>query len=430
MKIEIRLLAAVLAFGGATASGADNRNTIPLWEAAEHAVEQSGLTAPGSKPFHLVAEIVELTNPKSDYRAKVDEYWVAPDKWRRTIESPEFSQMLIVNGDKVSEKDDGDYFPWWLNDLVTAMVNPLPMAEMLKQTNAQVQRPQAGQMANRCVRLTTKIDNWTFCFEGEHGLLSSVFVRGFDAEFRDYKGFGEKQVARTLVIDPEPGTTIEAKVKHLEELAHPEEAMFDVEQVTPAQDRIRSVKVDQETVRRLSTTSTDITWPTVGEGPTKGGCAVYLSADRSGTIREVWPHGCDNAGLQDPLREMVKRWRLKPAVEGGTPVQIESLVTFSFNTQTEKSKALPVLTDAEARKLATDIVEPVFPPGSVAKGQEIVVQISVDETGKLTGVGNTHNLSTPTFLTAYAALKRWHFQPYIKDGKAQYFHAEIVFHER
>jgi hypothetical protein len=426
----MRLLAAVFAFGLAAASGADNRNAISLGEAAEHAVEQSRLTLAGSKPFHLVAEIVEVTNPKSDYRAKVDEYWVAPDRWRRTIESPEFSQTLIVNGDKVSEKDTGDYFPWWLNDLVTAMVDPLPMAEMLKQTNAQVQKPQAGQMVNSCVRLTTKIDNWTFCFEGERGLLSSVFARGFDAEFRDYKGFGEKQVARTLVIDPEPGTTIEAKVKHLEELSHPDEAMFVVDQPTPPQDRIRSVKVDQETVRRLATTSTEVTWPTVGEGPTKGGCAVYVSADRNGNIREVWPHGCDNAGLQDPLREMVRKWRLKPAIEGGTPVQVESLVTFSFETQTEKSKTLPVLTDAEARNLATDIVEPVFPPGSVAKGQQIVVQISVNETGKLTGVGNSHNLSTPAFLAADAALKHWHFKPYIKDGKAQYFHADVIFRNR
>ena len=95
--------------------------------------------------------------------------------------------------------------------------------------------------------------------------------------------------------------------------------------------------------------------------------------------------------------------------------------------KTEKSKAPPVLTDAEARKLVTGVVEPVFPPGSVEKGTEVVVQISVDESGKLAGVGNTHKLKTAAFLAAYAALKQWHFQPYLKDGKPQYFHADIVF---
>ena len=109
-------------------------------------------------------------------------------------------------------------------------------------------------------------------------------------------------------------------------------------------------------------------------------------------------------------------------------MQIESLVTFSFDTQAEKTRALPILTDAEARELASGIVEPVFPPGSVTEGVQITVQVSVDETGKLTGISNTGNLSTAAFLAANAALKRWHFKPYVKDGKAQYFHADIIFH--
>lgn len=417
-----------MSYALACSTFAQDGNVVSLGDAAEHAVQESKLTLPGSKPFHLVAEITEKTNPKSNYRAKVEEYWISPEKWRRTIESPEFSQTLVVNGDKVSEKNTGDYFPWWLNDLLTAMTDPLPIAEMLKQTSARVQKPQGGEGSSSCARLNTKIDRWSFCFEGSRGLLSFVLTRGFEAEYKEYEGFAGKQVARLVTIDPEPGTTIQARVKRLEELSHQDDSMFTVDEATPPQNRIRSVRVDQDTVRKLATTSTAIAWPSVGAGPTKGGCAVYISADRTGTIREAWPNGCDNAGLEDPLREMVKKWRLKPAVEGGTPVQIESLVTFSFDTQAEKTRALPILTDAEARELASGIVEPVFPPGSVTEGVQITVQVSVDETGKLTGISNTGNLSTAAFLAANAALKRWHFKPYVKDGKAQYFHADIIFH--
>jgi hypothetical protein len=39
---------------------------------------------------------------------------------------------LIVNGDQVSEEDKGDYFPWWLNDLVTAIFDPVPMLDSLR----------------------------------------------------------------------------------------------------------------------------------------------------------------------------------------------------------------------------------------------------------------------------------------------------------
>lgn len=87
---------ATFAFGG-------NSSTAPLAEVAQHAVEQSKLTLTGSTPFHLRAEITETTNPDSDYKAEVEEYWVSPDKLRRTVTSPEFSQTLVVNGEDVFE---------------------------------------------------------------------------------------------------------------------------------------------------------------------------------------------------------------------------------------------------------------------------------------------------------------------------------------
>jgi hypothetical protein len=37
-----------------------------------------------------------------NYHADIEEYWVAPDKWRRTVKTSNFSQTLIVNGEKTS----------------------------------------------------------------------------------------------------------------------------------------------------------------------------------------------------------------------------------------------------------------------------------------------------------------------------------------
>ncbi len=49
--------------------------------------------------------------PDSSYHAQVEEYWVSPTKWKRTIESPHFSQTLVVNGDAVSEQGHGRLLP-------------------------------------------------------------------------------------------------------------------------------------------------------------------------------------------------------------------------------------------------------------------------------------------------------------------------------
>lgn len=404
-------------------------NEVSLADTAQRAVQESKLTLPGSKPFHLKAKIVETTNPKSEYQGSVEEYWVSPQKWMRTIESPGFSQKIIVNGDKTSETNTGDYFPWWLNDLVTAMFDPLPRLETLPWGEAEQQEPLPLGPANVewCVDGRTP-DHWRVCFQTGSLLLSYVGITGYDAAFHDYKRFGGKQVARRIVIDPEPGTEVEAKIVLLEELTSPDEKLFTVDTPTPPEQQISRVQLKGDVLRSLVKGSSDVAWPEVGGGLTKGLCAVYLSADRAGHVREVWPGGCDNPGLQDPLRDAIKNWQLQPSNVNGVPVQVEGLVGFRFETKVATGgDPTPVLSDAQARALATYVIEPHFPFGSLEKGTAVEVRVSVDETGKVAGVGNTQKLNTDVFLAIYEALEQWRFRPYMKDGKPQYFHAHITF---
>ena len=426
-RILLRCVFAFVLCSIPASSSTAGTDTISLAEAADKAVQQSKLTLPGGKPFHLRAEILEPNERGSDFRASVEEFWVSPAKWKRTISSPDFSQTLVVNGDSVSETDTGDYFPFWLNTLVTAMVDPLPMLSTLKLSQSQIPKPRGGANSTACGDLHTRVDRWVICFEGDRGLLTSVFTKGYAAEFKDYKKFGEKHVARLIVTDPEPGTTLEARVITLTDFNQPDDPMFTVKDPTPPAGQIRSVRIDEDAFRKLVDGSTEIDWPPTGGGLATGGCAVYVSADRTGHVREAWPEGCDNAGLQDPLREMVKKWRLNPAINKGVPVQVEALLGFTFHTTVDNSHPLPELSDSEARKLATSIAEPVFPPGAVTPGAKLVVQISVDETGKLTGIQNPHGLTSPVLLAIYSALQKWHFAPYLKDGKPQYFHANLTF---
>jgi hypothetical protein len=408
----------------ASAAPGDNAKVSDL---AEHALKQSQLTLPGSRPFHLQATLVETTNPKSEYQAKIEEFWLSPTKWRRTIESPGFSQTLIVDGDRVSEKNVGDYFPWWLSEFVTAMFDPIPMLDRLKQSNSEMPKLGTGGAMPTCSDLRTRTDRWVICFEGNHGLLDSIFMKGYGAEFKDYKKFGDKHVARTIENDPEPGTHLQAKITELSELTRPDEQSFAVTESTPPEGRLKTIRIDEDAVRNLAVNSTEIDWPTVGEGLTTGGCAVYISADRKGRVREVWPSGCDNAGLQDPLRDQVKQWKLKPPVSNGSPVQIHSLVTFTFHAGQDKSKALPQLSDADARKLAFYTVDPIFPPGTSGKLKEVIVNISVDQTGKFTGGGPALEMPNDVFFAALKAVSQWRFNPYMLNGKPQYFHATVTF---
>ncbi len=423
---------AILLCTFAGASFVENTRTIQLAEVAQHAVDQSKLTLPGSTPFHLKAEVVETTNPGSDYKAEIEEYWASPEKWQRTIVSPSFSQTLTVNGDQISEENKGDYFPWWLNDLVTAIFDPVPMLDSLKNVDAPMQRPGGSQRSNSCARLQMKVGTppaensafLVFCFAGRVGLLESVITPAYDAEFKDYGDFKDKKVARRFVINPEPGTTIEAKITQLEELASPGESRFAVQHSTPPKERIDRISVPEATVRSLSEYTPDILWPPVRSGKTSGVLSMYISVDRSGRVREAWPLNSDNAGLENAAREQVMKWRFKPAKMHDTPVQTETVLTFAFSTKI--GDPIPILTDEEARKLAMNVLEPAFPPGS-KKGTEVKVQIGVNLDGTVNGVGNPYDVPTPLFMAAAVAVRQWHFRPYLRKGKPDLFGADIVF---
>jgi hypothetical protein len=338
-------------------------------KAVQRAVVQSKLTSPGSTPFHLKAKIVETTNPDSTYKGEIEEYWVSPEKWRRTIQSPGFSQTLITNGDQISEQDTGDYYPWWLNDLVTATFDPMPMAGDLKPANQEIstQLNFGTKRSAICGNSETRVgiapvENSVmsgFCLDGEHGLFDYVLTPEYQARFRDYEDFKDKKVARRIVIIPESGTTIEAAISDLTELKSPDESLFAIPQATPEKDRLKRVEITESAIRKVSISTPDIVWPGVRDGKTRGVLSMYVSVDRTGDVRETWPLNSDNPQLDDGAREQVMKWQFKPASIDGKVAQLEAILTFAFDTKV--ANALSLLTDDEARKMATNVVEAVFP---------------------------------------------------------------------
>jgi TonB family protein len=184
------------------------------------------------------------------------------------------------------------------------------------------------------------------------------------------------------------------------------------------------IVVSEATARTLCLDTPDIVWPSVRSGKTSGVLSMYISVDRSGRVRETWPLNSDNAGLDDAARQQVMKWKFKPAKTHDVPIQIETVLTFAFNSKV--GNPIPILSDVEARKLATNVVEPEFPPGTV-KGTEVKVQIGVSLDGSVNGVGNPYNMPTPLFMAAYSAVSQWHFHPYLRDGKPDLFGADIVF---
>ena len=340
----IVLLCASAAFGQKT-----TETSVPLGDKLKQALEQSSLTGARAKPFHVKVHLSESTNPASPYRAEIEESWASPQQWARVIETPDFKQTLIVNGDKGSEQITGDYYPLWLRAFVNGLFDPVPNVDVWKKQDSKVTQMTLlnGQHSDACARMkfklgSDKVNNDGFasiCFD-EAGHLKTVGSPGYSMEFHDYQKFGERVIARRYQYDPEPGTDLVATVVLLEELK-PDAALFAIEHATAQEQRLQSIHVTQSTIEQVADSEPPMVWPTVQSGKTSGVLSMYISVDRQGRVREAYPLNADNAGLQDAARDQLLKWKLKAMAVKGVPVQAESGMTFRFDTKLAGNAAAP-----------------------------------------------------------------------------------------
>jgi hypothetical protein len=336
------------------------------------------LTAPGSPPFHLKAVIHEGNDP--DSKTEVEVFWNSPQQYRRTIKGDEFSQRLIINADLVFEQDSDDYFPLWAQTLVRAMVDLGSVKDLIN----------AGTYG--------------------HWLVLD--------RFQDFKG---RAVPRMLEYVVDCGDTYRAEITELKS-ATEDAKSFNVKSPTLPQERLVTARVPQSELASDSD-SLDVIWPQTLDGAESGEAYFYISTDRTGKVREVLPLQTANERTNDSARRQIARWKLKPITREGAPVQIESVLRFRLNTRFY-GPAEP-LSNEEARKLASDVVEPQFPTGKVESGHLFNCRVAVDSDGQVIEI--IPSGSVPGVPTPCLGINKWHFRPVVENGAPRPYRALITF---
>jgi hypothetical protein len=416
-------------------SGQIKRTEVPLGDTLTKALSKTLLTAAGSQPFHIRIVVSEPENPQSPYKGTIEQWWVSPDQWRREVTDKDgLKQTIVFTSGKKTELDEGDYFPLWLRRFVSAAFEPVPNLAAWTSSGLQIEQITMpnGDKSDACVRSEAKIGEGerattsysNLCFDGE-GRLKFFGSPRYDMEFHDYRGFGKRQFPRKFVDHPEPGTELVGTVTILEDESKGRNSADLFSPLKSDDNRFESVPVSSAQMERLTTGNTNIAWPPVHSGNVRGRLAMYISVDTNGRVREAWPLNSDNAGLEDPARDQVRQWRLKPAVDkNGSHVQVDGGLSFIFETKI--GDPLPELSDTEVRSLATTVVEPKWPAGALKSGQIVEVLVSVNEEGKLTGTGYT-KVPAPAQGAVIDAIRQWTFRPLVLDGKPQYFHGVVHF---
>jgi len=419
------------------AHGQIKSTRVPLGDSISAALAKGSLLYGDARPFHIRVFISEPENLQSPYQGTIEEWWISSSQWRREVTDKEgLRQTIVVADGTKTEKDEGDYFPLWLREFETAIFNPIPNADAWKGTGAvieQITLPD-GRKSDACVRAKSQIgigDRATdafsnVCIDGE-GRMKSVGSPRYGMEFHDYKPFGKKQIARKYVNDPEPGTTIVGQVLVLEDESTAKAVSDRYTPLPNNDDRFQSAFVNSQQMEKLTDGNAAIAWPSVRSGNVHGHLAIYLSADSEGQVREAWPLNSDNAGLEDPVREQVRRWRLKPAVDSkGRRLQVDGGLSFVFDTRIEDP--LPTITGAQIDSVASGCeYKPLLPPGILPSGTTFKIRVGVNEQGKLTGESFPPGIAWDVIQKAGLRTSSCRFKPYVVNGKATYYAVEFVF---
>jgi TonB family protein len=423
------------------AADSSSLKSVPLGPGLERALEKSSLTGTGAQPFHLKASVEDSMNPSSDYRAEIDEDWAGPKQWRRTIDSKGFQQTIIVNGNQVSEKNNGDYYPLWLQNFIRAVFEPVPNVQQWESLDAKLTQTilPNGQRMNGCVGASTEVGTETLkstvysdlCLDG-NGMLAFYNSPGYSMEFYDYKRFGKKTVARRYENHPNPGLRLVAQITLLDELKDPNPSSFAITEPTSPEKRLLPIGIPQSTLERAILHAPPMVWPPVHSGGTSGMLTMYISIDRNGRIREIYPLNSDNAELEEAAREHLLQWRLKQLTVRGNPVQAESTFTVHFDTNLlpsipaasvpadQSQTGPPIQVSAKvAGKLLVSHPPPVYPQDALLShlGGTVVLELTVDREGIPRDI---HVLSTPGGSLSRAAvdvLRQAHYRPYLVNGR-------------
>lgn len=285
--------------------------------------------------------MVEGTNPENDsYKAEIEEYWASPDKWRRTIKAEGFSSDFVVNGQKRGEFVLGDYDPNWLRTLVTAIFDPTtPIRGLDLTAPSDNPMPDSGP-GLRCQRYSSRVgiapvQNRIFstvCFSNDK--LESVALPGYHAEYKNYKDFSGKLLARTVREYIEPGTEVEATITELTEVSSIDESKFAMTHYAPP---IQTLTLTEETLRKMANNSLDLKWPPITGGKAEGVLSVYVCLDRTGKVRETYALNSDHPEMSDAAQQQLRSIQFTPAKSRNELVQAEGILTFSYKTAIQKA---------------------------------------------------------------------------------------------
>ncbi len=146
----------------------------------------------------------------------------------------------------------------------------------------------------------------------------------WDVALHDFADFHGRQITRRLTAQAGHGPTLTARMTLLEDLGRPAPNLFRIAKATPFKQQLRVLVVPEAAMRKLLLASPGPQWPAKVDGQAM---VMRIVVDRTGQVRSVDDFYSDDPLAEPVAEEAVMRWRFRPYLDHGAPVQVISTIT-------------------------------------------------------------------------------------------------------
>ena len=310
----------------------------PAGKTLEKALRESTLGQAGAKPFHVRLEVNQEEGTPGDYAATIEETWATPDRWIRTVQAHDLSQLTVMNESGFHVVTKGDYFPKWLRDFVTGLFTLVPNPNRWNLSKAPLEHIELpnGARSSPCQHAEFELGDpplqqvnfATNCFQPNDGLLEMAQSPNYTMEFKKYAAFGKLKIARELLEEPGRRVHLTGRITVLEEAKAVGAPAFDTPANAEGTNSLSSALLSTTELVSLAGGLPTLPWP--NPIPGHGMFTVWLSIDRSGRVREAHSLNSDESGIAADMSAQLVGRQWKPYVKDGLPVQSEGALVFAY----------------------------------------------------------------------------------------------------
>ncbi len=271
----------------------------------------------GAPAFHMRANFQSADGlAKGNY----EETWISPKKWRREVKLNDTTVLEVRTETAFYRTFPGKYAPCLADDIVDAISLNLPGdngsdfhdpdwgVTEAKLANLPVLRLSAGY-----INPQGKPDPLAsqFFVEEKTAALRGRYHYSAITIFNDLQPFGQKAVARKLIIVGGSAGKVEITIDTLEPATNVNEAIFTLVGVKPV------FTTDTEDERFTQPVAIYTVKPSVPGWHGRVTCAVQI--DEHGHVRDVDVKGTVDESVIKPIRAALMTWEYEPATINGHP---------------------------------------------------------------------------------------------------------------